>query len=277
MQIRRIVVAIDASPTSEAALEATVDLAAAWGAELLGIFVEDVNLLRMASLPFARELGSHSGEFRSVDPENLRRQLRWQAERARKGLESAALSRGVTVSFKVARGRVNEELLAALSEADLLSLGKGGKTLAARLGLGSTARAIASGASGRVLLLSHVSRVVGPVAVVYDDSASGERALASARELARGLDTGLTALCLAQTREGAQDLATRIRETAEGSESVRCRHCTVSDISDLAKIARSMGANAMVVPAGGAILRDQMVESIVKSFSGPVLIVADRS
>jgi nucleotide-binding universal stress UspA family protein len=276
-EIRRIVVAIDASPTSQAALEATAELAAAWGAELLGIFVEDVNLLRMASLPFAREVGSHSGEFRPVDPDTLKRQMRWQAERARKGLESAALSRGVTVSFKVARGRVNEELLAALSEADLLSLGKGGKTLAARLGLGSTARAIASGASGRVLLLSHVSRVAGPVAVVYDGSASGERALASARELAQGLGADLTALCLAETREAAQDLANRISKITGDSESVRCRQCSVSDVPDLARIARSFGANAMVVPAGGAILPDHMVESIVKSFSGPVLIVAERS
>ncbi|MEJ2238448.1 MAG: universal stress protein [Gemmatimonadales bacterium] len=277
MEIRRIVIAVDASPTSQAAIQATAELAAAWGAELLGIFVEDVNLLRMASLPFASEVGSHSGKFRRIDPDNLRRQLRWQAERARRELESAARALGVTVVFRVARGRVNEELLAALSEADLLSLGKGGKTLAARLGLGSTARAIAAGASGRVLLLSHVSRVAGPVVAVYDGSPSGERALASAMELARGLKTDLTVLCLAETRERAQELATRVEEATEDFQRIRCRHCTTGDVPDLARIARSFGANAMVVPAGGAVLRDETVEDLLKSFSGPVLIVADRS
>jgi nucleotide-binding universal stress UspA family protein len=274
MQIRRIVVAIDASPTSQAALEATTELAAAWDAEVLGIFVEDVNLLRMASLPFAREVGSHSGKFRPVDPDNLRRQLRSQAERARRALQRAGVLSKVAVSFKVARGRVNEELLAALSEADLLSLGKGGRSLAARLGLGSTARAIASGGSGHVLLLSHVSRVVGPVAAVYDESPAGERALVAARELARGLDTHLTVLCLSETRERSRDLAMRVGDQTGNPESIRCRHCTLRDVPDLAMIARSFGANVLVVPAGSAILPDHAVESMVKGFSGPVLIVA---
>jgi len=74
--IRRIAIAVDASPTSIAALEATVELAAVWEAEVLGIFVEDVNLIKAASLPFAGEVGSHSGAFRRIDPDNVRRQRR---------------------------------------------------------------------------------------------------------------------------------------------------------------------------------------------------------
>jgi nucleotide-binding universal stress UspA family protein len=58
MRIKRIVIAIDASPTSLAALEATAELAARWDAEILGVFVEDTDLLRMATLPFAGEVGS---------------------------------------------------------------------------------------------------------------------------------------------------------------------------------------------------------------------------
>jgi len=83
MRIQRIVIAIDASPTSLAALEATADLAARWDAEILGIFVEDTNLLRMASLPFAGEVGSHSGSFRAINTNDIKRQIKSQAERAR--------------------------------------------------------------------------------------------------------------------------------------------------------------------------------------------------
>ena len=46
--IRRILVALDASPHSQAALQAASELAAALKAELVGIFVEDVNLLHLA-------------------------------------------------------------------------------------------------------------------------------------------------------------------------------------------------------------------------------------
>ncbi|MBK7177644.1 MAG: universal stress protein [Chloroflexi bacterium] len=56
MKIQRILVALDASPHSLAALEAAIDLAERLDAELQGLFVEDINLLRLAQLPFAREL-----------------------------------------------------------------------------------------------------------------------------------------------------------------------------------------------------------------------------
>ena len=54
--IRRILVAVDASTHSLAALEAASVLAEVLNAELVGIFVEDINLLRLAGLPFAREV-----------------------------------------------------------------------------------------------------------------------------------------------------------------------------------------------------------------------------
>ena len=278
MPVRRIVVAVDASPTSVAALEATTELAAAWSAEVMGIFVEDVNLLKAASLPFAREVGSHSGAFRQIDPDSVRRQLHSQAERARGTLIRAATNHRVTVSFRVARGRVNEELLAALSEADLLSLGKGGRTIAARLGLGSTARAIAASANGHVLLLSHVSRVTGPIAVVHDGSSAADLALNTAGDLAGRIKTHTIALCLAKTREESSELAVRVSATANAAGfNTRCRHCTRMDARDLARLARSFGANMMVVPVRSSVLSDGVVEGIVTDFFGPVLLVAERS
>jgi nucleotide-binding universal stress UspA family protein len=278
MPVRRIVVAVDASPTSVAALEATTQLAAAWGAEVLGIFVEDVNLLKAASLPFAREVGSHSGAFRPIDPDGVRRQLRSQAGRARETLIRAATNHRVTVSFRVARGRVNEELLAALAEADLLSLGKGGRTIAARLGLGSTARAIASSANGHVLLLSHVSRVTGPIAVVHDGSPAADQALSLAGDLAPRINTQAIALCLSQTRAASSELALRVNATANAAGfNIRCRHCTRTDARDLARLARSFGANMMVVPVRSSVLSDSVVEGIVRDFFGPVLLVAEGS
>ena len=64
--IRRILVALDASRHSLAALEAASELAEALKAELVGIFVEDVNLLYLAGLPFAREVRYLSGVDRPL-------------------------------------------------------------------------------------------------------------------------------------------------------------------------------------------------------------------
>jgi nucleotide-binding universal stress UspA family protein len=54
---QRILVALDASPASLAALDFATELAERHQAELLGIYVEDINLLRSAEIPFTREIG----------------------------------------------------------------------------------------------------------------------------------------------------------------------------------------------------------------------------
>ena len=53
--VRRILVALDASPHSHAALEEAAALAKPLQAELAGVFVLDAELLRLSALPVARE------------------------------------------------------------------------------------------------------------------------------------------------------------------------------------------------------------------------------
>ena len=53
--IDRVVVPLDAAAESRHAIETAARLAARAGAPLHGVFVEDEDLLRLASLPFARQ------------------------------------------------------------------------------------------------------------------------------------------------------------------------------------------------------------------------------
>ena len=55
-RIDRVMVALDSTKQSQAALKAAAELAARLNVELIGLFVEDINLLQLASLPFAREI-----------------------------------------------------------------------------------------------------------------------------------------------------------------------------------------------------------------------------
>ena len=274
MQFRRIIVAIDGSPTSLAALEATAELASAWGAEVVGLFVEDMNLLRMASLPFAREIGSHSGAHRAVNPDQFEREFRSQADRARNTLWYIAERFRLTASFQIARGSVNAELLKALSEADMLSMGKGGQSVAASLGLGTNAKAIAARTSGIVLLFSHVARVSGPPAVVYDASDNGDRALAAAAELARTLGTEVMVLYPIEIELSKDEIEERARgRLTVPHPDLVFRRILVHNVMDLARNIRSSGANVAVVPAQSSYLPIEAVETLLSRFFGPVMLV----
>ena len=278
MQFRRVVVAVDGSPTSLAALEATAELASAWGAEVVGLFVEDTNLLRMASLPFAREVGSHSGAHRAINPDQFEREFRSQSDRARNTLWYVAERFRLTASFQVSRGPVTTELLKALGDADMLSMGKGGRSVTASLGLGTNARAVVAAKRGIVLLFSHVASVSGPPAVVYDGSPTGDKALRAASELARTLGTSLRVLCPVEIELGKEEIEEKATKAAADQQTaLEFRRILIRNVADLARTVRSSGANVAVVPTTSPVLPLAAIETLLSRFSGPIMLVGDGS
>ena len=120
MNIRRITV-VQEPARSARALGAVVEAAAALEAELLGLFLEDVDLLHFAGLPFAREIGA-SARPRGLDVQTMERRLRSQAQEARRALAAAAEGKPVRWSFRVERGSVLAQVRSALADADLVVL-----------------------------------------------------------------------------------------------------------------------------------------------------------
>ncbi len=61
----RVLVALGAAAANRGAVETGVGLAAAMGAALDALFVEDANLLRLGALPFASEISALTGARRT--------------------------------------------------------------------------------------------------------------------------------------------------------------------------------------------------------------------
>jgi len=118
---RRLMLALDAGRCGAADLALAVELAAIIGAELEGLFVEDGELLDLALLPFAREVGGSSGRDRPLVRATMESLLRRRIERTVGELERVGQARHVPVSHTSARGRgVREALLKARSRDVLL-------------------------------------------------------------------------------------------------------------------------------------------------------------
>jgi hypothetical protein len=127
VSIRRITV-VQESVQASRALAAVAEVAAALEAELTGLFVEDVELLNFAALPFAREIGVFSA--RTLDRGTMERRLRSQAEEARRALAAAAEGKPLRWSFRIERGSLPAQVRGALSDADLVILlgGRSGRS-----------------------------------------------------------------------------------------------------------------------------------------------------
>lgn len=120
MKIRRIVVGLERAPRNRDLLDASAALAGRMEAELVGLFVENIDLLHFAGLPFACEVGTVSAARRGLDVGSMERTLRTLAQEAQQSLAAAAGRVPVRWSFRVVRCSAATGLLAAATEADLV-------------------------------------------------------------------------------------------------------------------------------------------------------------
>ncbi len=270
--IRRILVALDASRHSLAALEAAVELAASLEAELQGLFVEDVNLLRLAGLPVAREVLYPFVAATRLDRARMERELRSQATQARRALAAACEQRQIKWSFRVVRGEVVPEVLAAALEADLLSLGKASRPLIRRVRLGSTARAAAAQAPHSVLLLQRGAGIRPPVVVAYDGSSTARQALMMATHLAQEEGGYLTILIVADTPDVVQQLHAQAADFLRGHRlMIRYRRLVGAGVAMLTHEVRAEGSGVLVLSS--TILPPEAFQALLDEVDCPVLLV----
>jgi nucleotide-binding universal stress UspA family protein len=271
--IRRILVPLDASLHARTALEAAVEIAAELNAELLGLFVEDINLLRAAEFPFAREVSGLSCTLRPLELRQLEAQLRAQAAELHGALAAVAERKEIPYSFRVIRGSVGSELVKAMAEADLTIMGRLGRSLTGRLG--STVRMIISQGRGLTLILQHGHRLIVPIMVVYDGSPSSRKALSASINLGRVTDGHLLIFVLAETRESAQELTEQVSRSLEPRGIVPDFHVLVNQpLSRLIHLVQGHGNGPLVLPAGKGMLSPENILTLVDRIQNPVLVVS---
>ena len=193
--IKQILVALDTPGRSAELIERAAMLALQLQAGLTGLFVEDINLLRLAALPFAHELPYDSLPERRLDQLLMERALRARATAIQKHLASSAGRANIPWSFQVRRGHVLEELLASAPTTDLLIIGEFDQTIVSAGDRPSMLRQILLHSSCSVWAQHCNPDSTRAVLVLYDASATSNRALQLASRMARD-DTGQSLLVL---------------------------------------------------------------------------------
>jgi nucleotide-binding universal stress UspA family protein len=268
VNIRRILVALDATVAGPSGLEVLARMAARLQAELVGMFVEDRNLLRAAALPFAREIGFPSAHSRALDEAAMTRTLRALARRAERALADAAARAAVRWSFRVARGAVPAELLEAAAAADLLVLERAGR---AGGGLGSTARQLLENTTATVLVLRQGAELRSPVVAWIESETDVERVLSVAEVVA---GTEVPVACLAG---GSPPACARLRSDCRARAGARSRAIAFELLDSTmavqqARAALPARAGVLVLGQDSQWLRDGGMDWLV-AVPCPVLLV----
>jgi nucleotide-binding universal stress UspA family protein len=189
----RILVALDATRAGQSALESAALLAEALQYELVGLFVEDSDLLALANLPFSREV-RRSGVIQEIDPAALQKEVEAHAAAARYAVRQAALRRNLRWSFRSVRGDVDAVVTAAAAEVDIVCVSRRGPGRYRRAPMASPAR-VALERQAPVLVAGQLTdRIDKPIAVIIDQAESGQASVRLAGRIAAKAKTGLVVL-----------------------------------------------------------------------------------
>lgn len=274
--IRRVVILLDASRRSMAALDAAAIFARASGAELVGWFVEEEELMRCAGYPWVREV-SLSGAATPMQPGEVEQRLRNRAEAVRSALQRVARTQGLRTRLHIHRGRVVQKVLELSTRDDFLILGKIGYRGALGLRVGSTARALVGSAPGRVMMYEQPARSVSPsvIAVVVTPGEEGLRALATSVALAVNNGASLAVLVATDNESGRDRQRENTIRTLLRDANSHIRVLTVREVTtnNVLQVLGAESAESLVVPRQWALQAQRRRVDLVEEALMPVVVV----
>lgn len=272
LSIRRILVALDASSNSREALTVAAGLARTLHSEIAGLFIEDINLVRLSELPFAREVIFAESTLRNIESEGLQRRLKTRAAILRRELNELASEYKLTGTFQVVQGSVNREILSAALKTDMLAVGRLGHSIFGRTRLGSTAREVVTRATSTVLLVKSGVES-GPIMALFDGSKSGLRALHLAAELVDRVGD-LRILAWAPDEQSAFDRRQLAIKLLKANESpAQFQHLSGDNPQKVIEWVNRQKGSLLILGGGDGSLPDDILQILLEDAEQHILIV----
>jgi len=259
----RIVIVMDSNAESLARLRRVASLAADLKAELSGLFVEDVNLLRMSELP-GHEIGLTSGASIPTSRSDMEQQLRLRANAARREVERVALAHRLTWTFEVRRSGPLDALREAIRTTDLVC-----SALAQELTAVPSARPSPSPAyAARIKVKS------SPILVLFEGGDHGWRVLDIAMRAAEITKAPLEVLVPVQSDAAGEQTIDAVKQyLPDAGSSVWARHLAAGEKDLLDTVAKLRG-RLLIVDAAGPAIEDERLAPLLAAANCEVLMVS---
>jgi hypothetical protein len=230
------------------------------GSEVVGLFLEDSDLLRIAGLPWSHEVSRFSPKARPLEVSEIERQMRAQATRARRALQETAERAGLRWSFRTVRGQLAAAMQSA-SEGDLLLLS-------------ASKRPAATAAEVRALLRGTRSgnRKTKAIAVVFAGSEHSARSLAAATRLSKSGSRPLdilvppTALAAVEAQRARDEVPYMDRDT-------RVVAVPSLETDDFIRALRNRHPALLVIDANEAFAEGPRLASLRRNAGCPLLVI----
>tara|TARA_R110000772_G_scaffold268571_1_gene396490 strand:- start:234795 stop:235637 length:843 start_codon:yes stop_codon:yes gene_type:complete len=213
---RRVLLPLEAEGAHSALLENAARLARSLELALVGLYVEDADLVAFADLPIAHQITSTAARVSGLNRVSLARHFEGEKARLLRRLTQVAAMAEVRHEFILRRGRPRQEIRKAALRYDILAVGGRNALLA-----GNAQGLLACAATALLFVPESPRAGAGPVAVVASAGQVGGRLIDLAARIAvrqgralRLLAAGSTATFGAAYQKGLRDLAAHLPQDA---------------------------------------------------------------
>jgi nucleotide-binding universal stress UspA family protein len=272
--LREILVAIDSSAHSQAALKAAATLAKLMEANIRGLFVHEEHWSQLSRLPAITSINELTGKTHTLEEEGLEKQVNLLEQRLRRQLEDISKQNKMSHSWEATQGQVAGEILEAAKRADLITIGRQGRSFSSKNKLGSTAKAIIRFADKPILLLEKGLNLGKTITVVFDASEKSQKGLNLALSLAKRNNGELSILVLNKDQEIETQRNPRLEKLVEKAD-------IPVTVTVLNKPSRWQFLNAinyqhsglLIIPKDQSLLEIDSLETTLEHLNCPVLMI----
>lgn len=271
--VEHILVALDKSSHSLAALQAAVELARHYHATLKGVFVEDINVLNLAKLPFRQEVGEYTATVREITTDGLSREISVQSRWVTRFFQATINQTDVSADFVVLRGNIHEIVNKESQACDLVIIGKSGTNPLGRRRFGSTAKALIKHHQKPLLLIEENTQLGYPIIVIYEDSPLGKISLETARNLIDPEET-LVIFLNADDPDDFSITATKLKQWGiENKINISIESFKLLAISRVIGIVEDMKTGLFILPHNNESLLINRFELFLEEIRLPIFLI----
>lgn len=189
----RILVTLDSTRINKSALESAALLAETMQYELVGLFIEDSDLMALASLPFSTEVRT-TGVVQKLDPAEVQKEVASSAAAARYAIRQVAGRHQIRWSFRSVRGGHGAEFSEATEEMDILCVSRRRSDRYRRAAMQNPVRMVLEKQSPILVAGQLSGRIDKPIAIIVDREVGSSESLRLAGQIAAKAKTGLVVL-----------------------------------------------------------------------------------
>ncbi|PKD42477.1 universal stress protein [Rhodohalobacter barkolensis] len=270
IKMTEILVALDHSSHSRAALESAAFIAELMEAKIHGLFVHDNQWLRISKLSSLSEIDELTGRISPIGREAVEREIQKLERSIRKHFEIISRQHQLPHRWSTEKGEVADKVLEAAENCDIITIGSKGRSYSRTKKLGSTAATIIRSANKPILILQKRHNLNYPPIAIFDGSKKSISGLKIAEQIARRNETHLTVIDLSKafpsTEKSGQALAGLKNDT-------KILQLNQPNMGRFLFMINKLQGGLLILPKNERYTRINTIEHILDSADCPVLLI----